>query len=1028
MSIRKVVPIDQAEWWIAPVPEWVERREPDWQFVPPDGHAVAFLLFDVQHHVATQACTTRTVRRLFTLAAVQALAQVELEFDPAAHRLLIHELAVWRAMADGRWEKRSLAKREAFLLRQREQQLEQQMLNGRVSVVALLEDVRVGDAIELASTLEPRDRLPGLSFAEFFAFAWSVSMARVFFTLHLSTEHPVRWCIHAPDGVALPAESSTPRNATWSVEHPPIFVPEPNVPGGHWPFALLDVSGWTTWSQVAQYMAGLWDEALTEGSGEIAAEAARLRTGEVDADGVRAAIRFVQEEIRYLAVDFGHGGGVLPNGAASVLRRRFGDCKDKAVLLTALLRALGIEAWPLLVGAGWREAVERVQPSTAAFSHAIVTFRANGKRYFADPTTVGQGGDLTRLVAPPFGCGLEVRRDAEGLLRLPELSAAELTLTETFQLDHSQRDGSVEQVLRASAWLANDVRAALVRQGRGAFFKARAEELQKHFPALTAVENAVTVDDDADQNVIELRARYALPTWGRPGEKPPVVFRYGAHGLFLAVEHLEGPEQRRQPWALRFPLTVAHRVVVHGKCVRKTRPEYHEVVGPAFRYSCDVSARRHEVAFEYRWETTQREVAPREWTEYCRERNVAFESAGANVTTAVRSRAAWTGVWVAALAIMVLAIVTKRERNSPRGVTPRPPSAVELQQHERDLRAAVEAARRGDYLRAESLVEGVQASYARSFEYQILRADVALHTGHFERARGAIVAARKLDAASSVPDLLEAIRLENLGEFGAARELLDRVLAHAPNDPYGLFNLARLTERMGETAAARSAWEKFLALQPAQPDALLHYALLLWRGGERERADAAIVGAIRSQPAASAPLESALSQYYAATLRQAEAIAPARRAADLAPDDPVIARRHVMALERAGDNPGALAAARTMLERFPKHPAAWSALALAAARAGETETAERAYRSWLELAPGDSGAYANYGFYLIRAGRALEARALLEKATRDFPGHGPVWMNYGAALAALGETQAAAEATRKADTLLTAEERAGELD
>jgi Tfp pilus assembly protein PilF len=116
-----------------------------------------------------------------------------------------------------------------------------------------------------------------------------------------------------------------------------------------------------------------------------------------------------------------------------------------------------------------------------------------------------------------------------------------------------------------------------------------------------------------------------------------------------------------------------------------------------------------------------------------------------------------------------------------------------------------------------------------------------------------------------------------------------------------------------------------------------------------------------------------------------------------------------------------------MAERFPESPVAWSALANLAATAGETETAERAFRSWLELAPGDSSAYANYGFFLFRTGHAAEARAVLEKAAGDFPGSGPVWMNLGVVLEELGERQAAAEAQRKAQALMTEEERASLL-
>jgi tetratricopeptide (TPR) repeat protein len=1022
MSIRKVVSIEQADWQIAPPPEWVQWREPDWDFAPPPGHAVAFLLIDEQHHVATQAVAIRSLRRAETHAAVQALGQVELEFDPAAQRLRIHEMAVWRRNAEGAFEKRSLADREHFLIRQREQQLEQQMLNGRASVVALIEDLRVGDVIDLAWTLDPRDPLPGLRFTAFHAFVWTVPVARAFFTLHRDDAQPAQWRLHAPQDAVMPREEATPERVTWASENPPLAIPEPNAPGWHWPFPVLDVSGWSNWGEVAEFVAALWADALADAQAAVSAEAARLRVAGDAAATLRAAIRFVQEQVRYLAVDFGHGAGMLPNGSGTVLRRRFGDCKDKSVLLTALLRALGFEAWPLLVGAGWQKAVARVQPSTAAFSHAIVTFLAEGRRHFVDPTFLGQGGDLEHLLPPPYGCGLEVRAGVTSLTLLPARPLAEITLTETFHLDRSQREGAVEQVLRATAWLADDVRATLVRGGQAAFFKARAEALQKHFPALAAREESAQVRDDLAANAIELHANHGLPTWGPAADNPPAMFRYGAHGLFLGIEMLEGPEQRRQPWLLRHPLRVHHRVVVRGKCVRKTKPERHRVSGPGFRYECDVASRRREIVFDYRWETTQGEVAPEEWPQYCHERARAFERAGANVATPAfwsMDKRNWIMLGVTCVFMAIGFGSAIRQDGEPARATLRGQADAETA-----MQNAVEALRRGDYATAEPLVEQVRPYYAKGAEYQAMRADVAINTGHFDRAKSALAAARKLQPSSVVPDLLEAQLKERTGDLPGARELLERALKQAPENGAGLFAFARVAEQLGDTAAAARALEKFLALFPANPDALKSYALLLWRSGERDRADAAITSAIRAQPTASAALEAALSDYFSATGRHAEAVAPAQRAAEMAPSDPRAGHRHAMARARAGDRAGALEVARRLTEQFPEQPLAWSALAAISSSSGDYATASNAFRKCIKLAPRDATAFASYGLMLHRSGRTGEARAILEKAARDFPGDGLVWLNYAVVLEAIGEREPAAEARKKSDALLPAEQRA----
>lgn len=782
MSIRRVVPIEQAEWSVAPFPEWIQKREVDWTFAPAEDAPVSFLLLDEQHHVPSQSSTYRSVRRALTLDAVRALGQVEISFDPAAYRLLIHEVTIWRPKADGSWECRSLAHRDTFLLRQREQGLEQQILNGHVSVVALLEDLRIGDAIELAWTLEPRDVLPGLRFTAYYAFVWSAPLARAFFTLHRHVGQGVRWRLHVASDAQQPVVEVTPDHATWSMERPARFIPEPNVPGGHWDFPVLDVSGWNSWAEVADFVADLWAETLTDSAEAIAAQAEALRVEGDPAASARAAIRWVQEEVRYLGVDFGHGGGVLPNPAGTVLRRRFGDCKDKSVLLVALLRALGLEACPLLVAVNWQETVANVQPSTAAFGHVIVTFMDGQARRFVDPTVVGQGGDLAHMVAPAYGFGLEVRKGCTDLITLPELSPAELTLTETFHLDRKQRDGAVHQTLRATGWFADDIRAVLVRGGRSPFFKGRAEALQTHFPALQPREEAAQVDDNGTANEVELRARYTLPTWGRVSEPPPPAFRYGAYGLFLGIEALEGPEQRRQPWLLRHPMRVNHRVVVRGRCVQKVTPALHRVSGPGFRYTCNVTSRRNEVTFEYQWETTQRKIAAADWPRYCRERTRAFEQAGANVMTpaygvTTRQSLVWAGIVIALVgsSLAHLSSFQKQTPPPPPYTPPRPPAPLvrrtempstlplpeitigsaqpmrvemptvsDRHQAERDFRTAMLATQSGDYEKAMPLLQQVYAYYAGNFDYQALRAETAMRVRNWDEADAALTAARSL--------------------------------------------------------------------------------------------------------------------------------------------------------------------------------------------------------------------------------------------------------------------------------------------
>lgn len=139
-----------------------------------------------------------------------------------------------------------------------------------------------------------------------------------------------------------------------------------------------------------------------------------------------AVLRFVQDEIRYLGIELGRHSH-LPNPPARVLERRFGDCKDKSLLLCTALNALGIEAYPALVNTEAGRTLAERQPSPFAFDHVIVRARLDGKVYWLDATVPQQRGPLSGLPSPEYERALVVRQGSGELEEIPLLSSASPT-------------------------------------------------------------------------------------------------------------------------------------------------------------------------------------------------------------------------------------------------------------------------------------------------------------------------------------------------------------------------------------------------------------------------------------------------------------------------------------------------------------------------------------------------------------------------------------------------------------------------
>jgi len=191
----------------------------------------------------------------------------------------------------------------------------------------------------------------------------------------------LRYFVNLPDRVqAVPQMNATgaPTTATFRAERRPPIVEETNMPP-YWSvraavFVNYDPAGMQAvaeWADVGRAEYPMYAEAI-QITPDIAAEAERLTRSAADPLlKVRALNDFVSRRIRYVAIFLGDGG-FRPHSADQVFSNRFGDCKDKAILLISMLRHIGIEAHPAFIGTRGVIEASPETPSTTSFNHAIV--------------------------------------------------------------------------------------------------------------------------------------------------------------------------------------------------------------------------------------------------------------------------------------------------------------------------------------------------------------------------------------------------------------------------------------------------------------------------------------------------------------------------------------------------------------------------------------------------------------------------------------------------------------------------------
>lgn len=191
---------------------------------------------------------------------------------------------------------------------------------------------------------------------------------------------------HSSARVPVPVPGSEPGALRWQMDRldppgsdvPTGFIPNPlrvsarNVAPG----ALSECLA--SWEEFSRATAAIIEPRM-EAVPAVATKAAELTAGKTARwDRVRALCDFVQRDIAYLSVtiDKDSLAGYRPHPAGECLGNRYGDCKDKAALLCAMLRATGDHGFLVLVFSGNPKVVPPDWPS-ACFNHAIVAIPAD---------------------------------------------------------------------------------------------------------------------------------------------------------------------------------------------------------------------------------------------------------------------------------------------------------------------------------------------------------------------------------------------------------------------------------------------------------------------------------------------------------------------------------------------------------------------------------------------------------------------------------------------------------------------------
>ncbi|MDB4223751.1 DUF3857 and transglutaminase domain-containing protein, partial [Granulosicoccus sp.] len=498
---------------------------------------------------------------LLNSTGVQENSRIEIVYDPAYEKIRLHEISIYR-------EGKVVNKLETSNIRviQQEQDLESLIYNGTQMVSILLNDVRKGDLVRYGYTRFGSNPIFNGNREFTFNTDFGVHIGRYRYRLLAALNNGLNIRRFHSDVAIHETVLDEVIEYTVDLKDSEPFIYEDDTPNWRIKGGRITFSDFKDWSDVVNWALPMYQQTVGS-SPEIRdiAESLKTKYGSTESSKgalIGGALQWVQEEIRYFGIELGENSH-QPSMPEETLARRYGDCKDKTVLLISLLAELGVEAFPALVDTEKWLLAENDPSRLHAFDHVIVYLENGGQPHWLDGTVGFQKGELGKFSEPDFGKALIVR---QGELELTQMHP--IKLADQYQIEkkiriNSSNDGSASMEISSlkSGALAESMRARISNNGLDELQEQYEDFYRRTFPSLVSQKS---VDfQDSINNTLTVNEYYEIADfWDASSTDSRIRWLY-ADDIYSSLEAPEDAYVRKTPYVLNHPLSISERIVVN---------------------------------------------------------------------------------------------------------------------------------------------------------------------------------------------------------------------------------------------------------------------------------------------------------------------------------------------------------------------------------------------------------------------------------------------------------------------------------
>lgn len=573
-------------------------------------------LVEKQNHVELKEEYRHYIREIISQAGVQNGSEISVTYDPGFQKLTFHKIIIWR-------NNHPIDKLVAgnFKILQNEKELSKFIYSGTFDAYLILDDVRKGDRIEYAYTIKGQNPIFGDKYANIFYFEGSSSYGHEYTNLIVSNKRKLTFKNFNFNDKLQSHDVSGMRIYEWESTNTQTHRTADFEPSWYVAEKFTQVSEYQSWSDVVNWglkvnsYADLKTPTLDKKVRQLHALA-----GNSQEKYIELATRFVQDEIRYMGIEMGEYSQ-RPNSPEKVLAQRYGDCKDKSLLLIYLLNRQNIDAYMAYVDTYSGKRTRDFLPSPFLFDHAVVVVEHNNVKTWIDPTISSQRGTFKSIYFPNYGQALVIKPGNEKPEEVISIPTGKLVANLHFILPDTIAGKKSTLVINStySDNYADNIRSTIEDQGTDGLEKSFREYISKYYPDIENKGNIIIKNDPAE-NTINITETYLIDNiWLKPEKANANKYIYFYGDLIDAELRTVKDKNRKAPLALKYPVNVEENIFIQLPAPWKYENQTTKVESDNYYFEFSTFSKGNTLRFNYSYRNFKDHVNPADIKQYIKD-------------------------------------------------------------------------------------------------------------------------------------------------------------------------------------------------------------------------------------------------------------------------------------------------------------------------------------------------------------------------------------------------------------------------